>query len=161
MYQYYYSGAKSTSKTLFDSGFSLLGKRFKSFGYFIKVSFNLKCYLNHGISIDVIRGEMYTKGSTYFDLGVSGSFGPDFIFISFGAELTGHIAQGNSYIQANTLLNINSKKAYFSYYKNLYSCRVDLEFYFSIWLIFWKKKFKETINIFKGFSSYDYFYEYV
>ena len=161
LYQYYYSGAKSNYKSLLNSQFSLLGKRFSSFGYIIKASFNLKCYLNHWLSIDVINGEMYTKGYTTFGLGVSGSFGPNFIFISFGAEITGYIAQGTAYIQANTLLNSNSKKALFVYYKNLSTCRVDLEFYFSIWLIVWKKKFKETINLFKGFSSYEYFYQYL
>ena len=165
MYQYYNSGAKTKSKKLSNKSFSLLGKRFKSFGYFIKVDFNLNVYLNHGISINVIKGEMYTKGFTYFDLGVSASLGPDFVVISFGGEVTGHIAEGNAYIQANTLLNVKSKsmskKAYFVYYKNLYSCRVDLEVYFSIWLIFWKKTFKDRFNIFKGLASYEHFYEYV
>ena len=98
---------------------------------------------------------MFTKGFTFFDLGVSGSLGPDFIFISFGTELVGHIAQGNTYIQANTLLNINSNKIYFLYYKKLYACRVDLELYFS-----WEKNFRENITLYNGISSYDYFYQY-
>ena len=158
--QHNYSGLNTISKTLSDKHFELLEKRFKSFGYLIKASFYINCYLNHGISIDIIKGEMFTKGFTFFDLGVSGSLGPDFIFISFGTELVGHIAQGNTYIQANTLLNINSNKTYFLYYKKLYAFRVDLELYFSISLLFWEKNLRENINLFNGISSYDFFYQY-
>mgnify|MGYP006873051906 CR=1 FL=1 len=104
---------------------------------------------------------MYTKGFTYFSLGLSGSFGPDFNIISLGAELIGYIAQGNTYIQANTLLNYNSKKAYFLYNKKISSDRVDLSFYFTTSKIFSNRKYNETINLYKGNSSYDYFNEYV
>ena len=126
----------------------------------IDAGLNIKSNLNHGISIDIINKEMYTKGFTNFELGVEGSFGPNFIFFSFGASLTGYIAKGNSYIQANTLLKVHSKLTKFSFYKYLNSCSVDLEFYFSIWLIFWEKKFSTSFNLFKGISSYDYFYDY-
>ena len=159
MYQYYYSGSKSITKKVVDTKFGL-NKKFQPFGFLIDAGLNIKSNLNHGISIDIINKEMYTKGFTNFELGVEGSFGPNFIFFSFGASLTGYIAKGNSYIQANTLLKVHSKLTKFSFYKYLNSCSVDLEFYFSIWLIFWEKKFSTSFNLFKGISSYDYFYDY-
>jgi hypothetical protein len=152
-YQYYNSGAKYTTKKVVDTKFGL-DKRFSSFGYIIKAELNLKCSLYHGVSIDVIKGEMYTKGFADIDLAVVGSFGPDFIFVSFGASVVGHLAKGNSYIQANTLLNNNSNLARFIFYRDMKSCSVDIEFYFSVWLVVYEKTFKETINIFKGFSNY-------
>ena len=159
MHQYYNSGARYTTKKVVDTKFGL-DKRFKPFGYLIKAELNLKSALYHGISIDVINGEMYTKGFTDFDLSVVGSFGPDFIFISFGVSVIGSIAKGNSYIQANTLLNNKSNLAKFIFYKNMNSCSVDIEFYFSVWLIVYEEKYSTTYNIFKGFSSYEYFYNY-
>ena len=159
LYQYYNSGAKYTTKKVIDTK-SGLDKRFKSFGYLIKAELNLKCSLYHGVSIDVIQGEMYTKGFADIDLAVVGSFGPDFIFISFGVSVAGHLAKGNSYIQANTLLNSKSNLARFIFYRDMRSCSVDIEFYFTIWYIFDEETFSETINIFKGFSNYLNVYGY-
>ena len=161
IYQYYYSGSQSISKIFLDSSIALLSADFKYFGFPIKASFKFNFELSHGISIDVINGEMYTKSIASFDLGLSGTFGPDFYIISSGVELSGHVAQGESYIQANTLLKINSEKTKFLYYKNLFSCRVDLDFYFSISLIVWEKKFKQSINLYKGVSSNSTYSEYV
>ena len=161
MYQFYYSGSQSISKILIDTSIGLLSVNFKYFGLFIKASLKLNFELSHGISIDVINDEMYTKGLASFDLGISGSFGPDFYIISCGVELSGHIAQGDSFIQANTLLKNNSKKTKFLYYKKLSSCRVDLDFYFSISFIIWEKKFKKSINLYKGVSLNSSFSECV
>ena len=161
MYQFYYSGSQSISKILIDTSIGLLSVNFKYFGLFIKASLKLNFELSHGISIDVINDEMYTKGLASFDLGISGSFGPDFYIISCGVELSGHIAQGDSFIQANTLLKNNSKKTKFLYYKKLSSCRVDLDFYFSISFIIWEKKFKKSINLYKGVSLNSSFSEFV
>ena len=104
---------------------------------------------------------MYTKGIGSFDMGISGTFGLDFKLISCGVELSGHIAQGDSFIQANTLLNKNSEKTRFLYSKKLSSCRVDLEFFFSFSLKVWEKKYKESINLYKGLSVNSSFIEYV
>ena len=161
MYQYYNSGEKSISKILLDKSIGLLSVDFKYFGLLIKSSFNLNVELSHGISINVINGEMYTKSIASFDLGVSGSFGPDFYIISSGVELAGHIAQGNSYIQANTLLNINSEMTKFLYYRELSACKVDLEFFFSISLLIWKKKYKQSINLYRGVALNSTYYEYI
>ena len=76
-------------------------------------------------------------------------------------EISGHIAQGESFIQANTLLNINSEMTKFLYYRKLSACQVDLEFYFSISLLIWQKKFKQSINLYRGVASNSTFYEYV
>ena len=103
---------------------------------------------------------MYTKGYAYFDIGVSGSFGPNFFVISFGAELTGYIVKGSSFIQSNTLINSKSKLAKFQFNKKINACSVDLSFYFKIYLIFWKKTYKTTYNLFKGFSSSSNTYSY-
>ena len=161
MYQFYYSGSQSISKILLDASIGLLSTDFKYFGFLINASLNLNFLLNHGISIDVINGEMYTKGLASFDMRISGTFGLDFKLISCGVELSGHIAQGDSIIQANTLLNKNSEKTKFLYYKKLSSCRVDLEFFFSFSLIIWEKKYKQSINLYKGVSANSSFYEYV
>ena len=159
MYQYSYSGAKYTIKEDSAKKFGL-NKRFNTFGYLISVDLSINCYIYHGISIDVINGEMYTKGFTTFDLTVGGSFGPNFVIISFGASITGHISKGNSYIQANTLLNINSQLSKFVFSNTVTSSSVDLKFYFSIWLLFWKKTYSTTINLFKRSSSNQYYYEF-
>ena len=162
IYQYYNSGEKSISKILLDKSIGLLSNEgFKYFGIVIKASFNLNLELSHGISIDIINGEMYTKSIASFDLGVSGSFGPEFYILSSGVELSGHIAQGESFIQANTLLNNNSEMTKFLYYRKLSACKVDIDFYFSISFLLWQIKLKQSINLYKGVASNSTFYEYV
>jgi hypothetical protein len=161
IYQFYNSGSDYISKILLDKSIGFLNIEFKYFGLLIKASFKLNIELSHGISIDVINGEMYTKSLASFDLGISGSFGPNFYVASCGVELEGHIAQGDSFIQANTLLNNNSEKTKFLYYSKLSSCRVDLEFHFSISLLSWENNFKQSINLYKGVSSNSSYHEYV
>ena len=85
IYQYYNSGKKSISKILFDKSIGLLSNEgFKYFGLLFKSSFNLNFELSHGISIDIINGEMYTKSIASFDLGISGSFDLSFILYLLG-----------------------------------------------------------------------------
>lgn len=103
---------------------------------------------------------MYAKGYASFEITASGSFGPDFFFISFGAQLTGHIVKGSSFIQGNTLMNSKSNLARFWFNKKLNACSVDLSFYFTINLIFWKKTYTKTFNLFKGFSANENRYLY-
>ena len=161
MYQYYYSGSQSFSKKILEKSLGSIGKKIEIFGFKIKSSFSLNLEISHGISIDVINGEMYTKSIASYNLGVSATFGPEFKIFSCGVELKGQIAQGDSYIQANTLLNINSKNTKFIYSRALSSCRIDLEFYLSVSLKFWENKLKKSINLYKGVPSYSSFYEYV
>lgn len=104
------------------------------------------------IYINIINGEMYVKGYESFYLGVSADIGINLFIVSFGAKIIGHIANGTQYILANTI-STNSKTR-FEYYRKINSCSVDLELYFSIWLLFWKKTFSKTFNLFKGHSTY-------
>ena len=152
--KYHYSNLKSgyASKNLLDKSFSL-DKKFKPFGFLVKGIIKLITQAQHGVSFDIIKGEMYTKGYASFDIGVSGSFGPDFFVVSFGAELTGYIVKGNSFIQSNTLINSGSKLAKFQFNNNISTCSVDLSFYFKINLLLWSKTYRTTYNLFKGFSS--------
>ena len=103
---------------------------------------------------------MYSKGYASFEISVTGTFGPDFFVVSFGAQLKGYILKGNSYIQGNTLLNSGSKLSQFRFYSKINTCSVDLSFFFTINLIFWKKTFKQTFNLFKGFSNSENVYLY-
>jgi len=133
-------------------------KQFKPFGFLIRAELKLKYHAYHGVSFDIIDGEMYVKSFSDFDISVEGSFGPDFLVFSFGVELTGNIAKGSAFIQANTLTNAH--KALFYYYKQISSCSVDLSFYFTINLLFYKKKYTYDIQLYKGFSASEYLYDY-
>jgi hypothetical protein len=157
IYQYYNSGAKTKSYDRYGE-FFLLEKNFNVFGFGIKVSFYLQCSLTNGISINVIESQMYTKGYSSFYIGVGGNIALNFIVASFEGKVTGSIGEGNSYIQANSILNSDKIKIIF--YNRLSSCSVSLDIYFSIWILFWKKEYSQTFNLFKGFSVYDYYYEY-
>jgi len=152
--KYHYPNLKSgnTSIKLLNKNFSL-NKKFNPFGILVQYDIKLVNQAQHGISFDIIKGEMYTKGYANVEMSVSGSIGPNLFIISFGAELTGYIAKGNSFIQSNTLINSGSKLAKFQFYKNIKSCSVDLSFYFKINFIFWSQTFSTTFNLFKGFSS--------
>ena len=90
---------------------------------------------------------MYAKGFSSFDITAEGSFGLNFVVISFGAKLTGNIARGEAYIQGNTLLKSGSKLAIFYFYRKISACSVDLSFYFTINLVLWKKTYEKTFNL--------------
>ena len=159
--KYHYPNLKSgyITKELVNKNFGL-DKRFKPFGYVVKGHLNLIIKAQHGVSFDIIKNEMYSKGYASFEISVTGTFGPDFFVVSFGAQLKGYILKGNSYIQGNTLLNSGSKLSQFRFYSKINTCSVDLSFFFTINLIFWKKTFKQTFNLFKGFSNSENVYLY-
>ena len=152
--KYHYPSLKSgyASKNLLNKNFSL-DKKFKPFGFSVIGTIKLITHAQHGVSFDIIKGEMYTKGYASFNIGVAGSFGPDFFVVSFGAELTGYIVKGNSFIQSNTLINSGSKLAKFQFNNNISTCSVDLSFYFKVNLLLWSTTYRTTYNLFKGFSS--------
>ena len=133
-------------------------KQFTPFGFLITAELKLKYYAYHGVSFDIIDGEMYAKSFANFDVSVEGTFGPNFLVFSFGVELSGNIAKGTSYIQANTLTNANL--ALFYFYKEISSCSVDLSFYFTINLLFYKKKYSYDTQLYKGYSASEYYYDY-
>lgn len=153
LYQYYYSGEEYKIKEVVDTYFAL-AKDFKPFGYLIKEELNLKCSLYHGVYINVINGEMYTKGFVDIDLAVGGRFRPYFLYTSFGVSMSGKLAKGNSYIQANTLLNQKSYLTRFIFYRDIKSSGVDIEFCFIRKFLFHTDKYRSTYHIFKGFLSY-------
>ena len=73
---------------------------------------NIKFYVTHGASFDIIDEKIYVKGYATFEVRSTGSFGPDFFVISsFGVKLTSYIEKGESYNQWNTLLKEGSKFA--------------------------------------------------
>ena len=98
---------------------------------------------------------MYVKGYETVYLGVSAKIGVNLFIVSFGAKIKGHIADGTQYILANTI-NGNTR---LEKYRKLSSCSVDLELYFSVWILFWKKTYSTTFNLFKGFSTYNSYYQ--
>ena len=147
------------SKNLFDKELEGPSKDFKIFGYLISAELNLNFNANHGISYGIDNDELYTKSFSDFDVNIEGSFGPKFIVFSFGVALTGHIVTGEAYIQANTLLNNNSNLARVEYYKEINSCAVDISFYFSVYLLFYEKKFSKDIRLYEGFSSFEKYYK--
>ena len=150
---------ETISKNLVDKELEGLSKDFKIFGYLISAELNLNFNANYGISYGIDNDELYTKSFSDFDVNIEGSFGPKFIVFSFGVALTGHIVTGEAYIQANTLLNSNSNLARVEYYKAINSCAVDISFYFSVYLLFYEKKFSKDIRLYEGFSSFERYYK--
>ena len=150
---------ETISKNLVDKELEGLSKDFKIFGYLISAELNLNFNANYGISYGIDNDELYTKSFSDFDVNIEGSFGPKFIVFSFGVALTGHIVTGEAYIQANTLLNNNSNLARVEYYKEINSCAVDISFYFSVYLLFYEKKFSKDIRLYEGFSSFEKYYK--
>ena len=154
---YYYNPLEnkngSISKKLIDKEIEGLNKNFNIFGFLINADLNLNFNANHGISYEILNGELYTKSFSDFDVNVEGTFGPKFIVFSFGVVLTGHIVTGEAYIQANTLINR------IEYYKKINSCAVDISFYFSVYILFYEKKYSKDIRLYEGFSSYENYYK--
>ena len=150
LYQYYNSKAKNISSELYKKEPSL-SKPFDAFGFTLNLDFRVKVEVKNGIYINITNGEMYVKGYETFYLGVSADVGTNLFIVSFGVKIMGHIADGIQYIQANTISK--SGQTGVERYKRINSCSVDLELYFSVWILFWEKRYNIIINLFKGFSS--------
>ena len=115
----------------------------------------MKVKAKNGIYINITNGEMYVKGYETVYLGVSAKIGVNLFIVSFGVKIKGHIADGDQYILANT----QNGKTGLEIYRKFNRSSVDLELYFSVWILFWKKTFSVTFNLQKGYSSYNNYYQ--
>ena len=149
------SAAKSLSAKRYG-----LSINFNIFGFSIGSSFYVKFSIYHGVSFEISNGEMYSRSFSSFSIGAEGSFGPNFIIVSFKYSLRGTLASGYTYIEANTLLNYGSKITRFYFYRRLDACSLDIYFSFTINLIFWKKTYETTLNLFRLYSSSQSYYSY-
>lgn len=155
LYQFYNnSSPKNVSKSL-EPKILYLFSNFDAFGFLINVDFSVNVEVINGIYTNITNGDMYVKGYETFYLSVSANVGKNLFIVSFGAKIIGHIADGTQYILANTISKYGQTRV--EKYRKLSSCSVDLELYFSVWILFWKKKYSITFNLFKGFSSYNIF----
>ena len=129
------------------------------FGFSISVNLYLAFQVSHGINYSVKSQQMYTRGYANYDVSVVATYGPNFFFVSFGAGIRGSFLGGNAYIEANSISG--SSLARFRIYKDFIPRSVDIYFYFTINIIFWKKTYEQTFNIFKiGFVFEDRYYYY-
>lgn len=150
-YQYYGSGSKNvynndyTEKPIINLGFSI-------FGFGPRITFYLKSSLYNRIFIDVINNQMKTIGYTSHEFTLAVDLKIDFFVVSSGASISRQFIKGTSYIQVNSISNSDNSEVIFYRDFNIFS--VDLEIYFSIWLIFWEKKYSQTFNLFRGFNIY-------
>ena len=131
---------------------------FNVFGYSIGVNIYLAFYVSHGINYSVKSQLMYTKGYASYDVSVGATYGPNFYFISFGAGIRGTFMGGKAYIEANSIENSNLAR--FRIYKDFIPCSVDIYFYFTINIIFWRKTFEQSFNIFKITYIFRDYYDY-
>ena len=150
-YQYYDTGSKNvnenayTEKAIIDLGFNI-------FGFGPRIIVYLKSSLYNSISIDVINNEMKTKGYTSHEFTLGVDLKINFFVVSSGSKISRQFIKGTSYIQVKSISNSDQSEVIF--YKNFNIFSVDLEIYFSIWLIFWEKKYSKTFNLFSGYPIY-------
>lgn len=131
---------------------------FNVFGYSIGVNLYLAFYVSHGINYNVISNQMYTRGYASYDVSIGATYGPNFFFVSFGAGIRGTFMGGKAYLEANSIPG--SSLARFKIYKDFIPCSVDIYFYFTINIIFWKKTFEKTFNIFRITYIFEDYYDY-
>ena len=97
---------------------------------------------------------MIAKSSSSIELSASASLAVNILVVSLGVKLQGNLFKGEVYIQGNTLIKIGSKLAEFNYYKKFNFCSVNLTFFMTVDILFWKKTFNiVTIPLFDGFRS--------
>lgn len=155
--QYYDSGSKNvnkndfTEKPLIDLGFNI-------FGFGPKITLILKSSLHNSISIDVINNQMKTKGYTFHEFTFQANLKIDFFVVASGAKISRQFIKGNSYIQVKSLPDSDKSEVLFYRDFNIYS--IYLEIYFSIWIIFWEKKYSKTFNLFSGYRLYREYTDY-
>ena len=158
LYQYHDSTAKNISKDLMEY-LPDLSKKFDALGYLVNVGLHLKLSAVNGIYANITKNVMYVKGYESVIVGVTADIGLNLLIVSFGVRVIGNVAKGSQYILANTIINQN--KVNIQVYRVFNSCSVDLELYFSIWILFWKKTFSTKFNIYKGFSLYNKYNEII
>ena len=146
--QSYNSGTNDIYNNLLEKGLNL-DSPFDAFGYSIGVTFKVEVEAKNGIYINITNGEMYVKGYEGVYLSVSAGIGVNLFIVSLGAKIKGHIADVIQNILAYTQNGVTKVEKY----RELKSCSVDLELYFSVCILFWKKTSSVTFNLFKGFSS--------
>ena len=146
--QSYNSGTNDIYNNLLEKGLNL-DSPFDAFGYSIGVTFKVEVEAKNGIYINITNGEMYVKGYEGVYLSVSAGIGVNLFIVSLGAKIKGHIAD----VIQNILAYTQNGETKVEKYRELKSCSVDLELYFSVWILFWKKTSSVTFNLFKGFSS--------
>jgi len=119
---------------------------FSVFGFSINTKFDLTFKITNGISYNTISEKMYAKGYTNIDVGASGTYGSDFFLVSYTVRLTGKIAKGSSYIQANS--NYGSNLATFEFHKDFSTCSLNLFISITVNYIFWKRTYSSTFNVY-------------
>lgn len=153
LYQYYNNSSPKTNYKKLEEKLLNVNSNFEAFGFLVNINFKVKVEAKNGIYINITNGDMYVKGYETFYLGVSENVGIDLFIVSLGAKIIGHIADGTQYILANTIYKNGETRV--EKYRKINSCSVDLELYFSVWILFWKKTYSVTFNLFQGFTSYN------
>lgn len=145
--------AGSATKEIFKN-IAELNLTFSVLGIGVEVKLGTICNAKLVVSYDVKNGEMIAKSSSSIEIGAYASLGVDILIVSLGVKLKGNIFKGDVYIQGNTLIKSGSKLALFNYYKKFNLCSVDLTFFITVYILFWKKTFDiVTIPLFDGFWS--------
>ena len=131
---------------------------FSVFGFGVKSKLYLPFKIKHGINYRVNSGLMYTKGYASYEINVKASYGPSFCVVSYGSSINGKIASGNSYIEGNSILG--SDLARFEFYKDFIPTSVNLYFYFTVNIFWWKKTFDITMDLYIGHPDHNKNYRY-
>lgn len=148
-----YNPSGNYNERTFDGEKYALTRSFSVFGYEIKSSLYLLIHIKHGVNYRVNSGQMYTKGYAFYEISISASYGPNFIFASFGASINGKIVNGNSYIQGNSISG--SDLARFESFRDFKASSISIYFYFSFYILWWKTIIDSTVNIHKNNAIYE------
>ena len=150
-YQYYYTGSiyktkdYCTNKKIGEAGFTI-------FGFGPKVVLTLRSCLYNIIYLDIINNQMKTKGYVSHQFTLKADLNIDFFVVAAGAKISNKFLRGDSYIQVKSIENSANSEVVF--YKSLTLEPIKLEIYFSIWILFWEKKYSKTFDLFSGSSRY-------
>jgi len=150
-YQYYYTGSINQPKyhcrnlKIGEAGFTI-------FGFGPKVVFTLRSCLYNIIYLDIINNQMKTKGYVSHQFTLKADLNINFLVASAGAKISDKFMRGDSYIQVKSIENSANSEVVF--YKSLTLDSIKLEINFSVWIIFWEKKYSKTFDLFSGSSRY-------
>ena len=151
-YQYYYTGSKyqqeyyCTNKKIGETGFTI-------FGFGPKVTFTLRSCLYNIIYMDIINNQMKTKGYASHQFTLKADLNIDFLVVSAGAKISNKFIRGDSYIQVKSIENSSNSEVEF--FKSIIFESIKLDIYFSVWYLFWEKKYSKTFYLFYGLGFYD------